>query len=53
MRLLKYIEEEGETTAGISGGTTTPNIAKFEPKLTLARRRRKKKRMFPKTEDEK
>lgn len=44
MRLNKYLKlkEDGET----GGGTITPNIAQFQPKLTLASRTKRKKIKF-------
>lgn len=43
MRLFKYLQEDGETTANI-GATTTPDVAKYEPKLSFITRRKKKKK---------
>jgi len=42
MRLLKYLQEEGEATT--SGATVTTNIAKYEPKLSFLTRRHKKRK---------
>lgn len=44
MRLCKWLKEEGES----GGGMTTPAIARFEPKLTLADRHKRRSVKFKK-----
>jgi len=44
MRLNKWLKEEGE----VGGGTITPDVAQFAPKLTLADRRKQRKVKFKK-----